>query len=406
MSQKKTRTPLPEKPRKEAGLPRRYSWIPQPFHTNQKQHDWTDSAVTLFNVDIHDILLNGSEKRQILSFLTEKLKPNENISRLSSNPWVNLARRMCGGALHFDQLKMYGALLRYQLNPPESWYASEQMRHCLGVLQYLQRCANGRDTYTKEGVRNAPIADIPEGLESALSKAADMNCSEDHRAPQTKPASGKQSPSVKAATTSTPTPRRFIRSVFKPRSSSKTPERFVLPSVNSSYSGETPKTPTPAPRKNKIIIKTSKSSEKKSQKASSNGKTAPSSGKVDRKRKRPTDSLDQDKADTPKPPVTSRQAKRSRGDLKPVAEGWIGRFIDAASVLDRVALYVEQDVRKLALKSFIEDLERAGWDDLKQSLEQIVKDDDYESRVFLAGKVVPEVYNRIDLSVNRPSTEA
>ncbi|KAF6805569.1 hypothetical protein CMUS01_14587 [Colletotrichum musicola] len=394
-------------PAKASALAQKYSWTRQPFHTNQKQNEAIELAVALFKVDYHDILLTSLEKRLVLSQLTGKLSATEMKSRggIANNHWVNLARSMCQGDVGFESINMYGALLRYQLKPPDNWYSSKQMRQSLGVLKYPQRCANGLDIYTKERMRNSPIADLHVGMEKKTSKEASMSCSGGQQTSQNKTASNEQPPSVDAKKRSPTTPKRFTRSTTNIDSSIKLSDPFALLSVKSSIPRQIPTTPTPASKK--TILKTAPTSQKKPQQGSPSVKSAPLRVKADKKRKRSAECLEQNKSVTLHPAATSHQTKRARVDFfSTVGSGWIGSVIDAASLLDRIALFDAQDVRKLALEGLVEALGAAGWADLKHSVEQIIKDVDYESLVFLANMVVTAIYDRINLAVNNSSTEA
>ncbi|CCF32269.1 hypothetical protein CH063_04685 [Colletotrichum higginsianum] len=375
---------------KRRNLPRggggKYKWSLQPHHAIQWQKDWLDLAAKLFNTDADDVLLTQDEKNEVLSLLARKIT-DSNISYYSravrACKIVDSVSRMCSGKGTCSGVNLFTALLRYSLMPPSAWLGVRDIRQGLAALQFLERCSNGKDTYTAEKVREVMnmepvVAAEPQqrddDLGLLLPPLRRASTFENPAPPSTATESSMMGvrPWTRAMTTffSPPKPATELNAALKPAGQNET----------------TPSKQVSKPRKIKTPQKGKESPAAKSASAKAKGKKiaqvsdevgSPTSGTLRTQRKRRTAPAD-----------------------KSITDAHLASMFKATEVLGKVAQYEEECVREIALSTFVADLQKARWDDLEKSVKQLIKDTEYESRAFLAGVIVSRTYERINKALN------
>ncbi|TKW56284.1 hypothetical protein CTA1_11937 [Colletotrichum tanaceti] len=387
---------------KRRNMPRggggKYKWSVQPHHAIQWQKDWLDLAAKLFNADADDILLDQDEKNEVLGLLAKKIS-DSNISFYSravrACRVVDSVARMCSGKGRCYQINVFTALLRYSLRPPSAWLVEGDVRQCLAALQFLERCSDGKDTYTAE-----KMEEFMSMKPVVAAEAAELQGRDDTTGlvlPSLRGASTLENPAPTSNSTATESSKMGLRpwtramtTFFSPPKPAQESNNAALEPIRKnettpSKKASTPRKITTTPQKGK------KSPAAKSASAKAKGKKAAQAGRDE----------------VGSPTSGTLRTQRKRGAAVPadgsVAEFRLASMFKATEVLDKVARYEEECVREVALSTFVADLRRARWDDLEKSVRQLVKDADRESRAFLAGVVISRTYDRINKALDLDS---
>ncbi|TQN69802.1 hypothetical protein CSHISOI_05702, partial [Colletotrichum shisoi] len=371
---------------KRRNMPRggggKYKWSLQPHHAIQWQKDWLDLAAKLFNTDADDVLLTQDEKNEVLGLLARRIT-DSNISYYSravrACKIVGSVSRICSGKGTCSEVNLFTALLRYSLQPPSAWLGVRDIHQGLAALQFLERCSNGKDTYTAEKMREV------KNMEPVV--AAEPQHRDDNLGLVLPPLRG-ESTFGSPAPTSTATESSMMRvrpwtramtTFFSPPKSAADSNAALEPVEQSET---TPSKQAPKPRKMKTPQKGKKRPAAKSASAKSKGKkTAQVSDEVGS----PTSGT-----------LRTQQKRRTACAGKSITDAHLASMFKATEVLGKVSQYEEECVREIALSTFVADLQKAGWDDLEKSVKQLIKDTGHESRAFLAGVVVKRMSQALE----------
>ncbi|KZL81458.1 hypothetical protein CI238_09738 [Colletotrichum incanum] len=369
----------------------KYKWTPQPHHAIQWQKDWLNLATKLFNIDEDDVLLTSREKNEVLSLLAKRIT-DSNIAvygrAVGSCKIVDTVRKICAGKEPLVEVNVFTALLRYSLKPPMAWLDSEAVRHRLEALKYLERCANGIEIYSAETLKNAMPKEAPAAVtpgqrgDTSRGTVPSRVCTASTNIPD---ANTPNRPSVSAVRPWTRAVTRFMTptqpSNKRKATSEPPPQSKTTPSKESTNSK---KTTTPK----RLVTPKKGTSNHTAQIGPKNYKSAT-----------------QTRSETGSP---TSNLVRTRRDRCTAAEPLhactnnvlLASIFKATEVIDKIARYEDVSVRKVALSTFIADLQKAGWGDLEKLVEQLIKDEDHTSRAFLAGVIVSSTYERINDAVD------
>ncbi|KAL2875447.1 hypothetical protein SGCOL_009358 [Colletotrichum sp. CLE4] len=381
---------------KDPETTKKYAWSLPGHPLPDFQREWLDLAAKLFNTDTLDILVTSEEKKEILALITLSITASSfgNQCRAQAlHRTVYHAREMGQGKRPSARVAIISALLIYKLEPPPSWLEWDTMRQPLSVLRYVRDCADGFKVYSSEGLLKAALA-----LQSAVPA---QDSSDSFFVINNKPASKEtstKSSEVSQLTSdhpSLPTLRPWTRSMTK----------FTTPSPPSKKQKKAAQQKGMANMKKINLVVPKKKV------------TTPKKKAATPKRKRNSGSGNKSTAQAKSPKVgakTSTRAATSTSKFSPTRQTQdaeaakrqqpidnvlLVRYMKNAPMLDRIADYNDQSVRRVALASFIEDLKSSGWDDLEKCTLQLIKDGDFESRTFLAETIMNDVYQRINDSV-------
>ncbi|GJC78183.1 hypothetical protein ColLi_01021 [Colletotrichum liriopes] len=376
----------------------KYKWTLQPHHAIQWQKDWLNLATKLFNIDKDDILLTSSEKIEVLGLLAKRIT-DSNMAMyaraVGSCKIVDTVRKICAGKEPLVEVNVFTALLRYSLKPPAAWLDSEAVRHRWEALKYLERCANGVETYSAATLKNA----MPKEAPVAVTPGQRENTSRGTISRGTMPslvictastnildANMSKIPSVSAARPWT----RAVTSFMMPTQPSKKRKAGSEPPPQAKT---TPSKKITTPRKEAMpkILSTPRKG---------TSKHAVQSGSRD------SMSAIQARSETGSPTSNLVRVQRDRGTATGSSDGCttdvlLAGIFKATEVLQKIAHYEDASVRQVALSTFIADLQKAGWGDLEKSVEQLIKDEDHGSRAFLAGVIISRAYERINSAVDK-----
>lgn len=135
----------------------RYRYPKKPYHLPY-QVKYLKLAIRIFNSDIHDILLSRQEKTMVIDDLSKELTNSEKrgpSGDCHNNRTVSLARRMEKGDKAVVKWQLCSAILRFQMNLPETWLDHPTFRQCYAGASYLINCITGVNTYSQEGLQRA-----------------------------------------------------------------------------------------------------------------------------------------------------------------------------------------------------------------------------------------------------------
>ncbi|KAF0330061.1 hypothetical protein GQ607_002828 [Colletotrichum asianum] len=135
----------------------RYRYPKKPYHLPY-QIKYLKLAIRIFNSDIHDILLSRPEKTMAINDLSKELTNSEKrgpSGDCHNNRTVSLARRMQKGDKAVVKWQVCSAILRFQMNLPETWLDHPTFRQCYAGASYLINCITSVNTYSKEGLQRA-----------------------------------------------------------------------------------------------------------------------------------------------------------------------------------------------------------------------------------------------------------
>ncbi|KAK1674153.1 hypothetical protein BDP55DRAFT_769595 [Colletotrichum godetiae] len=362
---------------KDPETTKKYAWISPTHPLPDFQREWLDLAAKLFNTDTLDILVTSEEKKEILALIALSITASSfgNQCRAQAlHRTVYHAREMGQGKRPSARVAIISALLIYKLEPPPSWLEWDTMRQPLSVLRYVRDCADGFKVYSSEGMLKAALA-----LQSAVPA---QDSSDSFFVINNKPASKEtstKSSEVSQLTSdhpSLPALRPWTRSITK----------FI--------------TPSPPSKKRKAESNSSQEKKAAQQKEMANTKKIKL---VVPKKKSPEvgakTSIRAAISTSKFPPTWQTQDAEAAKRQQPIDNVLLVRYMKNAPMLDRIADYNDQSVRRVALASFIEDLKSSGWDDLEKCTLQLIKDGEFESRTFLAETIMNDVYQRINDSV-------
>ncbi|KAJ0336861.1 hypothetical protein COL922a_007405 [Colletotrichum nupharicola] len=135
----------------------RYRYLKKPYHLPY-QIKYLKLAIRIFNSDIHDILLSRQEKTMVIDDLSKELTNSEKrgpSGDCHNNRTVSLARRMQKGDKAVVKWQVCSAIVRFQMNLPETWLDHPTFRQCYAGASYLINCITGVNTYSQEGLQRA-----------------------------------------------------------------------------------------------------------------------------------------------------------------------------------------------------------------------------------------------------------
>ncbi|KAF4816469.1 hypothetical protein CGCTS75_v012707 [Colletotrichum tropicale] len=135
----------------------RYRYPKKPYHLPY-QIKYLNLAIRIFNTDVHDILLSRSEKTIVIEDLSKELTNSEKrglSGDCHNNRTVSLARQMQRGDKAVVKWQVCSAILRFQMNLPETWLDHPTFRQCYAGASYLINCITGVNTYSQEGLQRA-----------------------------------------------------------------------------------------------------------------------------------------------------------------------------------------------------------------------------------------------------------
>ncbi|EQB52027.1 hypothetical protein CGLO_08384 [Colletotrichum gloeosporioides Cg-14] len=135
----------------------RYRYPKKPYHLPY-QIKYLNVAIRIFNSDIHDILLSRQEKTMVIDDLSKELTNSEKrgpSGDCHNNRTVSLARRMQKGDRAVVKWQVCSAILRFQMNLPETWLDHPTFRQCYAGASYLINCITGVNIYSQEGLQRA-----------------------------------------------------------------------------------------------------------------------------------------------------------------------------------------------------------------------------------------------------------
>lgn len=127
----------------------RYCYPKKPYHLPY-QIKYLNLAIRIFNTDVHDILLSRSEKTMVIEDLSKELTNSEKrgpSGDCHNNRTVSLARQMQRGDKAVVKWQVCSAILRFQMNLPETWLDHPTFRQCYAGASYLINCITGVNTY-------------------------------------------------------------------------------------------------------------------------------------------------------------------------------------------------------------------------------------------------------------------
>lgn len=381
----------------------KYANTPPAYLIPNFQREWSDLAAKVFNTDVLDILLTSEEKNKALALIAIPITSSSfgNKSRAQAlHRTFSQAREMGQGKRPPARVTIIAALLIYMLEPPLTWWEWTNMHQPLGILRYVRDCADGLSIYSSEGMLKAAFAHSPGGptgdhpdnlfvvdkpqLEETSAKPAEATpLNSDH---PTLPALRPWTRSItKLTTPSPPSKKRKVESDSPPEK--KAVQKKEVASAK--------KIKLTVPKKKVISPKKAATPKKKTMagtgtKATAQAKSTKVSAKTPKRGAASTANLPlaQQIRDT-------EAAKRQQ----PIDNVLLARYMKSAPMLDRIADYNDESVRRVALAGFLRDLKSSGWEDLVKCTWQLIKDGDYESRVFLAEAIMNDVYQRINDSV-------
>ncbi|KDN70917.1 hypothetical protein CSUB01_03731 [Colletotrichum sublineola] len=361
----------------------RYKWAMQPHHSIQWQKDWLNLATKLFNADENDILLNSTEKNNVLSLLANKI-PDSCISSydraVGSCRIVDTVRKMMAGKLPLIETNVYTALLRYSMEPPAAWIEVDAIMERLEVLRYLERCAKGEEKYSPEGMRDAMPKtavmvkvqlrdDDPGATTQCPTLTDDPGASTLNKLD--KSAAQQWTQAVLSVITPTPPSKKRKAAAEPPSQRNATPTKKRKVSLKKTA---TPKKMTGQPVVGGSSIKHNSTNQVQDQ-------TGSPTSSLRRARRNPSAAIES-----------------LAGSLDAVL---LANIFKATEVLVQVARYDDACVRRVALSSFIVDLQKAGWGDLEKSAAQLIKDENRASREFLARMIVSGSYQRMNEALDK-----
>ncbi|KAK0375872.1 hypothetical protein CLIM01_06772 [Colletotrichum limetticola] len=348
----------------------KYACAPPAYFIPNFQREWLDLAAKLFNTDALDILLGSEEKRQALALIAIPITGSSfgNKSRAQAlHRTVSQARGMGQGKRPPAIVTIIAALLIYTLEPPLTWREWATIQQPLGVLRYVRDCADGLSIYSSEGMLKTALAHSPAASaqdhsdslfvvdKPSLKEASANKSSTEHLEPA----------QLNSDHLALPAMRPWTRSITKLTTPSP-------PSKKRKAESESPQDKKTVPKK--------KVASTKKKAATPKWKTMAGSG---------TNPIP--KAKNPNTRITEAVKRQ-----QPIDNALLARYMKSAPMLDRIADYNDGSVRRVALASFLEDLKSSGWEDLEKCTWQLIKDDDYESRAFLAEAIMNDVYKRIN----------
>ncbi|KAE9569503.1 hypothetical protein CGCF415_v000761 [Colletotrichum fructicola] len=135
----------------------RYRYQKKPYHLPY-QIKYLKLAIRIFNSDIHDILSSRQEKTMVIDDLSKELTNSEKrgpSGDCHNNRTVSLARQMQKGDKVVVKWQVCSAILRFQMNLPETWLNHPTFRQCYAGASYLINCITGVNTYSQEGLQRA-----------------------------------------------------------------------------------------------------------------------------------------------------------------------------------------------------------------------------------------------------------
>ncbi|KAI3557167.1 hypothetical protein CABS01_10383 [Colletotrichum abscissum] len=321
----------------------KYACAPPAYLIPNFQREWSDLAAKLFNTDASDILLTSEEKKQALALIAIPITSSSfgNKSRAQAlHRTVSQAREMGQGKRPPANVTIIAALLIYTLEPPLTWWEWVTMQQPLGVLRYIRDCADGLSIYSSEGMLKAALAHSPA---ASTQDHSDSLFIVDK--PSLKEANAKKSSTehlepaqLNSDRPALPALRPWTRSMTK----------FTTPSPPS----EKRKAESESPHDKKTVPKKKVASPKKKA-ATPKWKTMAGSG---------TNPIP--KAKNPNTRITEAVKRQ-----QPIDNALLARYMKSAPMLDRIADYNDRS---------------------------LIKDDDYESRAFLAEAIMNDVYKRIN----------
>ncbi|KAJ0299102.1 hypothetical protein COL516b_009353 [Colletotrichum fioriniae] len=367
---------------KDPDATKQYAWTLPGYDIPGFQREWLDSAAKLFNTDALDILLTSEEKKEALVLIAIPITSSSfgNKCRAQAlHRTVSQAREMGQGKRPPARVTILAALLIYTLEPPSTWWEWATMHQPLGVLRYVRDCADGLSVYSSEGMLKAalahspaaPIQDHSENLfvvdkpsleETSAKPAEPTPLDSDH---PTLPALRPWTRSITKFTTPSPPSKKRKAELDSPQKKA----------VQKKKTASAKKIRLAIPKKNAVSPKKKTAIQKKKVTAESGTKSTT-------------------QAKSPK----TGEAGASK-QQQPIDNVLLARYMKSTPMLDRIADYDDESVRRVALASFLKDLKSSGWDDLEKCTWQLIQDGDYESRAFLAEAIMNNVYQRMNESV-------
>ncbi|KAK1594174.1 uncharacterized protein LY79DRAFT_589336 [Colletotrichum navitas] len=294
---------------------------------------------------------------------------------------------MMAGKRPLIDVNIYTALLRYSLMPPDAWNDTEAILQRLDALRYLERCANGVEKYNPESMK-AVMPDKAvimvkvkprDGIPGTTTECAAFTGDFAAATPD------------KCANTAARPWTRAVTNLFSPTSPSK--KRKASPELSPQWKStpskrkRAPQKRTPTPKKQVTPKKTIRQPEIGGSSTNDDNATQ-AQEQIDS----PTSSLRRARRN---PVVTSESLNGDNHNIL------LGKIFKTTEVLDQVARYEDTCVRRVALSSFVVDLHKAGWTDLEKSAVQLIKDENYASREYLAGMIVKGSYERINEALDK-----
>ncbi|KAJ3942851.1 uncharacterized protein N0V96_007079 [Colletotrichum fioriniae] len=389
---------------KDPEATKQYAWTLPGYDIPGFQREWLELAAKLFHTDALDILLTSEEKKEALALIAIPITSSSLSNKCRAQALhrtVSQAREMGQGKRPPARVTILAALLIYALKPPLTWWEWATMHQPLGVLRYVRDCADGLSIYSSEGMLKAalahspaaPIQDHSENLfvvdkpsleETSAKPAEPTPLNSDH---STLPALRPWTRSITKFTTPSP-PSKKRNAELDPPQEKKAVQKKKMASAN--------KLKLAIPKKNVVSPKKKTATPKKKVTAESGTKstTQAKSPKVSTKTPTRGATLATNLVLTQQ----TREAEASK-QQQPIDKVLLARYMKSTPMLDRIADYNDESVRRVALASFLKDLKSSGWDDLEKCTWQLIKEGDYESRAFLAEAIMNNVYQRINESV-------
>ncbi|KAI3536395.1 hypothetical protein CSPX01_10844 [Colletotrichum filicis] len=366
----------------------KYACAPPAHLIPNFQREWSDLAAKLFNTDASDILLTSEEKKQALALIAIPITRSSlgNKSRAQAlHRTVSQAREMGQGKRPPANITIIAALLIYTLEPPLTWLEWATMQQPLGVLRYVRDCADGLSIYSSEGMLKTALAHSPAASaqdhsdslfivdKPSLKEASANKSSTEHLEPA----------QLNSDHLALPAMRPWTRSITKLTTPSPPSKKRKVESDTPQEEKAVQKKETASPKKIKLTVPKKKVISPKKKVATPKKKTMAGTGT---------------KATAQAKSPQTRDTEAAKRQL-PIDNALLARYMKSAPMLDRIADYNDGSVRRVALASFLKDLKTSGWEDLEKCTWQLIKDDDYESRAFLAEAIMNDVYKRINESV-------
>ncbi|KAK1490358.1 hypothetical protein CCUS01_14479 [Colletotrichum cuscutae] len=369
----------------------KYACAPPAYLIPNFQREWSDLAAKLFNTDASDILLTSEEKEQALALIAIPITGSSfgNKSRAQAlHRTVRQAREMGQGKQPPAKITIIAALLIYTLEPPLTWWEWATMQQPLGVLRYIRDCADGLDIYSSEGMLRAALAHSPAASaqdhsnslfvvdKPSLKEASANKSSTEHLEPA----------QLNSDHLALPAMRPWTRSITKLTTPSP-------PSKKRKAESESPQDKKTVPKKKVASPKKKAATPKWKTMAGSGTNPIPKAKNPNVSSKMPTRGATSIANLHPTQQTRVTEAVKRQ---QPIDNALLVRYMKSTPMLDRIADYNDGSVRRVALASFLKDLKSSGWEDLEQCTWQLIKDDDYESRAFLAEAIMNDVYQRIN----------